>query len=543
MMESKTKILIVAGSPASPTGSAEMLRNIFEGLIKKHPDAYDLCQLGLTYPFGVAHPKWLVYPILASSGNNGHFQPAPDEWLAPEALRNVILSFRPEIVFALDQTQAVAPLCCAPAYLPSPNDAWNGFYDNVSPMDRADRPYQLVLYLKINGLPLPSQAGPILDRANLIVTMSEWARRGLLSSCPSVLPGKVDVMYSPADTARFVPLAASERQDARQDLLPDWMPRDAFIVGWMGLPRWRKQIWLLYKVIHYLRTGKYLVCSECGGVSLFDWDPMSQCHLDGRNGVLESRPGYGFDVCAKCRSASVHPADPLKDVYLWLHLPKDDPLSDWPVQWLEQQHGVKENEDIYYTQGCSVKAGLAPEDVPTLYQLWDCLLSLSGGESFGLPAWEAMCCGLPVVYTDYSSHAEFLGAGKAGLPVEGVLQPEGKAGVWRSIADAAQAVAAVSRLYYDRDLGRGLGANGRAFAEQYDLEAQAEKWHRIFQRLRVGNVETSMRSGRSVPSRPDSFRPQTSEAAVAELFPAGAPETARAGARAPWKPLTAGAAE
>jgi glycosyltransferase involved in cell wall biosynthesis len=486
-MEPKTRILVVAESPALPTGSAEMVRSIFEALTKKYPGAYELCQIGLAHSFAVTYPKWLVHPIMAAKETNSDFQCPPGNRPAREALRNVVLNFQPEIVFALDDPAGVAPLCTATADLPSPNDWWNGFYDNVVPLDPADRPYKLILYLKINGLPLPSQAGSILNRANLIVTMSEWARSGLLSSCPAIPPDKVEVMYSPADTARFVPLLESERLEARRALLPDWMPQDAFVVGWVGLPRWRKQVWLLYKVIHYLRTGSYLVCSDCGRASLFDWDPMARCHLDQRNGVLESRPGYKFDVCAKCQSANVHPAAPLQDVFLWLHMPKDDPLSDWPVNWLEQQYGVEENKDIYYTKGCDAKAALAPDDVPTLYQLWDCLLYLSGGGSFGLPAWEAMCSALPVVYTDYSSHAEFLGAGKAGLAVDGILQPEGKVGLWRSIGDVARAVAAVRRLYYDRQLGRELGSNGRAFVQQYDLDVQAQKWHRIFQQSRLTN--------------------------------------------------------
>jgi len=134
-----------------------------------------------------------------------------------------------------------------------------------------------------------------------------------------------------------------------------------------------------------------------------------------------------------------------------------------------------------------------------------------------------MCCGLPVVYTDYSSHAEFLSAAKAGLAVDGVLQPEGTTAVWRSIGDVAQAVAAVRRLYDDRGLGRRLGANGRAFVEQYNLETQAERWHRIFQRVRVGSgrlgsAETSMRSGQSVFCQPETFRDQAIEPAVARCF-------------------------
>ncbi len=482
-MEPKTKILIVAESPTLPTGSAEMVRSIFQGLSKKYPESYELCQMCLAHSFAVTYPKWLVIPVITATETNRDFPCAAEAWPVEPSLRNIVLRFGPDIVFALNDPVGIAPLCSAPA----------------------DRRYKLILYLKIDGLPVPTQAGPMLNRADLIFTMSEWSRSGLLRHCPSVPSDKVEVMYSPADTARFVPLLASERREARRTLLPDWMPQDAFVVGWVGRPRWRKQVWLLYKVIYYLRTGKYLLCSDCGRVSLFDWDPMAQRHLNQRNDVLESRPGYKFDLCAKCQSSNVKEADPLKNIFLWLHMPKDDPLSDWPVNWLEHQYGVEENKDIYYTKGCDAKAALAPDDVPTLYQLWDCLLYLSGGGSFGLPAWEAMCSALPVVYTDYSSHAEFLGAGKAGLAVEGILQPEGKVGLWRSIGDVAQAVAAVRRLYYNRDLGRELGANGRAFVQQYGLDVQAQKWHRIFQGLRLANsfqqsIEPTIHSKKPTPA-------------------------------------------
>jgi hypothetical protein len=138
---------------------------------------------------------------------------------------------------------------------------------------------------------------------------------------------------------------------------------------------------------------------------------------------------------------------------------------------------------VYYTEGCGVKAALAPEDMPALYQLWDGLLYLSGGEGFGLPAWEAMSSGLPVIYTEGGATAEFLNLADAGLPVQGVPQPERKTGFWRMIANVAQAIAAVRRLYFHRELGQALGRHGRAFAEQYTPEIQADRWHEIFQRL------------------------------------------------------------
>jgi len=101
----------------------------------------------------------------------------------------------------------------------------------------------------------------------------------------------------------------------------------------------------------------------------------------------------------------------------------------------------------------------------------------------GLPAWEAMCAGIPTIYTNYSAHAEFLGKANAGLAVGGILQPEPKNCIWRMIADLPEVIEAVRRLYFDRKLATLLGSNGRAFVQNYTPEVIVEKWHKIFQSL------------------------------------------------------------
>jgi hypothetical protein len=51
------------------------------------------------------------------------------------------------------------------------------------------------------------------------------------------------------------------------------------------------------------------------------------------------------------------------------------------------------------------------------------------------------------------------------------------------IADTAQVIEAIRRLYFDRKLGASLGANGRAFVQDYSPDMVASKWHEIFQLL------------------------------------------------------------
>jgi hypothetical protein len=81
----------------------------------------------------------------------------------------------------------------------------------------------------------------------------------------------------------------------------------------------------------------------------------------------------------------------------------------------------------------------------------------------------------------FSGHAEFLNRANAGLVVSGILQPESKTCIWRMIADVPQVIEAVRKLYFERNLGAELGANGRAFVQDYAPERMAGKWHDIFQ--------------------------------------------------------------
>ncbi len=459
-MEKKTRILIVTDSPVLPSGMAETTRLIFSTLLDKYPQQYELHQIGLFHCYAVTTPRWPIYPTTAAKGPDGQLRFAPEDKYGQKTFPKYAAKLQPDIVFAYGEPQRVSHLCAPPQ----------------------NRRHRLVLYVNFDGLPVPSAYCSQLRHADLIFTKSEFSQHVLASALPGLSADKLSYLYSPADTQRFAPITASARAYLRRDLLPPWMPQNAFLLGWVGRNQWRKQVWLVYKVIHYLRTGAYLVCRRCARVSLFDWDPSCQRHLEAAQGTLESRPDHDHGSCQHCGADETQKAEPMSDVFLWLHMP-EEPEQDWSVGMLEQQFALKRGRDIHYTEGHGHKAALAPADMPALYNLWDCLLYLSGGEGFGLPAWEAMCSGLPSVYTNYSSHAEFLGRGNAGLPVGGILQTERSTCIWRMIADVSQAVEAVRKLYLDRELGAALGRNGRAFAEQFTPDVQVERWHQVFQQL------------------------------------------------------------
>lgn len=245
------------------------------------------------------------------------------------------------------------------------------------------------------------------------------------------------------------------------------MPPNSFILGWVGRNQWRKQLWVMFDVLRLLRTGAYQVCRTCGSVFSFGKRRL-EC----------------------CSSHQIERATPLSDVYLWMHLPNGKERGPWQLGTLEKLYDMLPGRDVHYTDGCSSDAHLSPTDMAQLYQLWDVFLFLSGGEGFGVPAWEAMSTGLPVVYTDYSSHAEFVGKACGELAVSGTMQPEPASCVFRMVAHVDEAVEAVRRIYFDRELRTTLGENGRRFVLEHGLDASAGRWHSLLSDVVGNKVDT-----------------------------------------------------
>jgi glycosyltransferase involved in cell wall biosynthesis len=100
----------------------------------------------------------------------------------------------------------------------------------------------------------------------------------------------------------------------------------------------------------------------------------------------------------------------------------------------------------------------------------DCYVSLHRSEGFGLGMAEAMALGKPVIGTDYSGSAEFLSE-RTGFPVTYTTRavrpgeyvyPDGQ--TWAEPDDAA-AVAAMRRIFYDRDESLRRADEGRGLIE------------------------------------------------------------------------------
>jgi glycosyltransferase involved in cell wall biosynthesis len=116
---------------------------------------------------------------------------------------------------------------------------------------------------------------------------------------------------------------------------------------------------------------------------------------------------------------------------------------------------------------------LPPSAVPDVFRGVDAYVGASTEiEGFGLPALEAMSCGLPSVLTDIGAVRALDAAARASLRV--------------SHGDAAGLRAALRRLRDDADLRARLGAAGREIALQFSVERSARTLLSVFEAALLG---------------------------------------------------------
>ena len=458
MTNKPIKLLISTDSPIVHTGLAETTRLVFRKLLEKYPGKYEIEQIGW-FHFG-NHPNqenvpWKVHPTSAKDGKLD----MSDKY-GQRSFESVRGGFKPDIVY-------------------TNGDIWCFEHVLNSPTRNT---FRMAAYHTIDGEPYygrnlkkgkSSEWGEKLSKADRLVVLTETGKDVLQNSCPELKKKHIDVVYHPSDIDRFTPLSLEEVSEARKKLYAPGIPTDAFIMGWIGRNQYRKQNYKLWETMHHIVHGDYIECLDCKRITRYEID-RSTGKPRAKGKIRLYDPDYSYDHCWHCLSENVQPGTPLDDVYLWTHMNKTDP--GWAIGDLSEQWEVVNK--IISPENITQAFGLKPEELASLIATWDCMLSLSGGEGFGIPPYEALACGVPVIYSNYSAHADFCQHG--GLPVRVDLIPEINFSINRAYADVNHAIEQVLVAYRDRDALKALGMNGRNFCETKSIDFTAQQWDKIF---------------------------------------------------------------
>lgn len=350
------KILICTDSHVLHTGLAEVTRLIFANLLAKYKSEYQVVQIGFFHSNPIMEPLWQIIPTQLEQDPNGNMKFKEADRYGQLTYPNVVRDYKPDIVFGY-------------------GDPWyvNHMVNHKSIMNHA-----MVLYLTYDGIPYGDADQDWLKNVDQLVTCADFSKKVMIESMPKLDESRIEVLYHPADLARFNKLEPSAKAMHRKNLCAQ-VPENAFIMGWAGRNQWRKQVWKPYEILSYLRSGEYLICQDCDEITPLPYNPMTRKYIDTYAG---STTKFDTTICSHCKSSNVIKADPINDIYLWCHMAPED--RHWPVEILQRQFNLQ-NGEVIYTPNFSRSAGLDPNFMNILYNVWDLNIYLSGGEGFGLP--------------------------------------------------------------------------------------------------------------------------------------------------------------
>lgn len=270
-------------------------------------------------------------------------------------------------------------------------------------------------------------SGKQLNRLDHVVT---WTKFGIGELRTGGYMGPHSIIGLGTDTSIYHPV---DRTDARNHILsdgskvlPDEIPRDAYIIGVVGRNQVRKRLDL---ALEYFA----------------EW--------------INSKA--------------------IDNAYLYLHVgPTGETGCD--IQALCRYYGIK-----VIVSSPGVAHAFSVDDMRAVYNSFDLFWSMSQAEGWNLPALEAMACGIAVLLPDYAGHEW---AKAAAMMVEctstALNAPMNRAmHTIGGIADKYEMIAALDKLYRYPDVRRGLSELGLKLASSLSWDRVGEQWEALLQAL------------------------------------------------------------
>lgn len=458
----KIKILLCTDSAGLPSGLAETTRNIFIPLLQKYPNKYHLEQLGFFHFLAKDPVPWQIHATKLMQTPQG-LQPDMNDKYGEISFNEIVRKVQPHIVMGY-------------------GDMWHFNHLIASPFRNT---YRLLTYYTIDGQPYfghihqdnSTDWGKQLTKVDQLVVLSHYGRDVLKRSCKELVDKEILVRYHPLNMSKFPARTPEQKMELRSSIMPPIVAKDSFVMGWMGRNQFRKQNYKLWEFLHYMVFGDYIECRACNRITLKEWDHSARATRDSSELTLYDK-GYSYDYCWHCLSKNVIAGQPNDKFYLWLHMPRNDP--GYNIELHERIWNV--GNRCLYTNAIDANRGISREDVNGILASWDAMYYPSGGEGFSNPCFEAMAAGIPIVFSDYSSHAEFSRFG--GLPVRVAnYTPEIHHGINRAAVDTNHAIEQTLKLIRNQGLARQLGDRGRLYASQYDVGHMVDTWDHIFTKM------------------------------------------------------------
>jgi len=167
-----------------------------------------------------------------------------------------------------------------------------------------------------------------------------------------------------------------------------------------------------------------------------------------------------------------------EDTVLHCHTsPHYSGASSYDLEVLGKMYGIADN--LRFVAGMNLNAGAPAEEMAKLYNISDCYISSTMGESFHLPALESMACGIPCVIPNHTTGPQLVGEPKTGLLAELLKMKNADIFGWTGptisdkwIVDPVDMADKMSMIYRDKKLREKFSKNAVKFAKKFDWETK-----------------------------------------------------------------------
>jgi len=434
----KIKLLVITHSPTLPSGYGNIAADIFRGLLKCFPGAYDIMQVATRRDQEQQWPHW---PIACLEGDSL----SSNTNLSSELIRLIhesASSFQPDIVFFMEDPQMIQAI------------TESVHFGNA----------RKVGYVAMDGI-MPTNKFQKLEKLDQLVFFSDFGKSVYKNGFTHEKMHLV--IYPPLRRIKGKQVPKSDLFVGHESALRALHECEhSMLMGWVGLNQWRKQVWAPIHVLKTLRCGEYAECDQCNKIEI--WPDSMQ--------LKQSRG----QKCVRCGKGTMRVGEKMNHLYLHVHRHQHASSPVWPMELLRSIYKVDDGL-IHTHRRYKGKKVLGRGDMQDIYRHYDVLLYLTGGEGFGMPVIEAAMHGVTTICPNYSSQAEIVNKYGLGTTVNCTLQPESRTSNLRAVADMGHVIEVVKRIYRQKiNHPQTHDSSASAYLAENNITAVARRWDSVF---------------------------------------------------------------
>ena len=140
--------------------------------------------------------------------------------------------------------------------------------------------------------------------------------------------------------------------------------------------------------------------------------------------------------------------------------------------------GENDGEAINYNNNFRLRE----KEMCRLYNMADCLVTSSFGESFNLPCLESQACGVPQIFVNHTTSTELVKDRKSGLLVDIMPEPQYNQNLREFyIMSRFSMASCMKKMFFDSEFREQCSRNAKLNLDQYKWENIIPLWNKLIQ--------------------------------------------------------------